>query len=301
MHFSMVRRVFLLFLLSLLGRPSNHLAVALLSCFPNKPTHNHVTVTVVRRSRFANGPDPSTKPNYEEITGPLGKTMDDLFLRVFRSKLSEQVGTDSTKPSSDYAAIAELAATMNQKYQPAEIQKRAQKVLIALFPSWMPPWYAVLFSRPFPAFSARMNAWATRVAGTWLMGECEINDVPIEFDSNDQVTKVGRQQGLLVKRCRFLEEAGCASVCVNSCKIPTQTFFLDKMGLPLTMEPNYETFECQFSFGRMPNVTTEMAALRTPCLAVCSTAGALRVKQIGSPLDDDELCMEEDQILRPSR
>ena len=103
------------------------------------------------------------------------------------------------------------------------------------------------------------------------MGECEINDVPVVDDGG-----VGKQQGLLVKRCRFLEESGCASVCVNSCKIPTQQFFLQEMGLPLTMEPNYETFECQFSFGRTPDATTEAMAQATPCLQRCPTAGSLR-------------------------
>ena len=78
-------------------------------------------------------------------------------------------------------------------------------------------------------FSARMNAWATWWAGTWLMGECEINDVVVDEG------ELGKDQGLLVKRCRFLQEAGCASVCVNSCKIPTQNFFLQDMGLPLTV------------------------------------------------------------------
>lgn len=116
-----------------------------------------------------------------------------------------------------------------------------------------------------------MNAWATLVGGTWLMGECQVNDI---VDDSGQVAK---DQGLLVKRCRFLEESGCASVCVNSCKIPTQNFFLQDMGLPLTMEPNYETFECQFSFGKTPSVATELEAMATPCLARCPTAGSLRL------------------------
>ena len=42
------------------------------------------------------------------------------------------------------------------------------------------------------------------------------------------------------------------------------------------MEPNYTTFECQFSFGKTPNATTELEATNTPCLARCPTAGALR-------------------------
>jgi hypothetical protein len=115
-----------------------------------------------------------------------------------------------------------------------------------------------------------MNAWATMVAGTWLMGECEINHV--ETDSGD----IGKHQGLLVKRCRFLEESGCASVCVNSCKIPTQSFFIEHMGLPLTMTPDYETFECQFAFGKTPTEQDELEAKETPCLASCPTAGSMR-------------------------
>ena len=114
-----------------------------------------------------------------------------------------------------------------------------------------------------------MNAWATWVAGTWLMGECEVNDIEIDG-------KILKDQGLLVKRCRFLEESGCASVCVNSCKIPTQNFFLEDMGLPLTMTPDYETHECQFDFGRKPGEQDELDAKNTPCLSRCPTAGSMR-------------------------
>jgi hypothetical protein len=160
-----------------------------------------------------------------------------------------------------------IAGAMNKQYPVSQVQTISQAVLVSLFPSWMPPWYSILFSKPFPQFSARMNAWATMVGGTWLMGECEVND-----------TEEGPNQGLLVKRCRFLEESGCASVCVNACKIPTQTFFQNNMGLALTMEPDYDTFECQFSFGKLPTETTEEVAKTTPCLMRCPSAGALRAQ-----------------------
>lgn len=101
------------------------------------------------------------------------------------------------------------------------------------------------------------------------MGECEVNDVEIDG-------KIYKDQGLLVKRCRFLEESGCASVCVNACKIPTQNFFIEDMGLPLTMTPDYETYECQFSFGVMPSLKEELEAKNTPCLARCPSAGGLK-------------------------
>jgi Beta-carotene isomerase D27-like, C-terminal len=34
--------------------------------------------------------------------------------------------------------------------------------------------------------------------------------------------QTGKMQGVLVERCRYLEQAGCASICINSCKVPTQ-------------------------------------------------------------------------------
>eukprot|EP00977_Amphora_coffeiformis_P016203 scaffold4947_cov160-Amphora_coffeaeformis.AAC.3 len=221
------------------------------------------------------GPSLDTKPDYESIVGPLGKFVDNVFQQVFRDELALQVvgeGNATAGIPDGYAGIVELAARMNREFahNRTEIHVRAQTVLRNLFPSWMPGSYAVLFSKPFPGFSSRMNAWATGVGGTWLMGECEINDV--EIDGGE----IGVGQGLLVKRCRFLEESGCASVCVNSCKIPTQNFFLQDMGLPLTMEPDYETYECQFSFGRTPDATTEFVAQSTPCLQRCPTAGSLR-------------------------
>jgi Beta-carotene isomerase D27-like, C-terminal len=203
------------------------------------------------------GPPLETKPDYENIVGPLGRWMDSLFMTVFRHQLeyyssttttlhnaasrndnnnSQQQQQQSPQPRplfsvhDEYQSIIDLAATMNRAYtNRTEIHVRAQRVLNSLFPSWMPSSYAILFSKPFPAFSARMNAWATYVAGTWLMGECEINNVAIDgdcenMDSNEQVVVSGIGQGLLVKRCRFLEESGCASICVNSCKIPTQKY-----------------------------------------------------------------------------
>lgn len=230
------------------------------------------------RPYFVSGPDPETVPDYESIHGPMGKTIDDVFLSMFRTKLAEQVGVDSDKEKTDYEGLMDLVKAMNARFSDrAEIQRRSQKTLSLLFPSWMPPSYSVLFSKPFPAFSSRMNAWATMVAGTWLMGECEVNDVEIDNEGT-----IGVGQGLLVKRCRFLEESQCASHCVNSCKIPTQNFFLEEMGLPLTMTPDYETYECQFTFGLAPDEASELEAKNTPCLSRCPSAGGLREKHNGN-------------------
>ena len=79
----------------------------------------------------------------------------------------------------------------------------------------------------------------------------------------------GYRQGVLLERCRVLEEGGCASVCLNVCKLPTQQFFTEEIGLPVTLEPNYETFECQFVYGRTPPPPELDKAFNTPCFGQC--------------------------------
>jgi hypothetical protein len=122
-------------------------------------------------------------------------------------------------------------------------------------------------ARPFPWLASRLNAFATLVTCQWLMGPSKLNDV--EIDGGKVSGRVlsstilipvrlleglsqpylhmqeGKGFGVLVDRCRYLEQSGCAAVCVNSCKVPTQEFFATKMGLPLTMTPNYENLSCQ--------------------------------------------------------
>ena len=113
------------------------------------------------------------------------------------------------------------------------------------------------------------------------MGECEVNDVELpqpaaagNSSGSAPAAVVGRRQGVLVKRCRYLEQAGCASVCLNSCKVPTQEFFAHDMGLALDITPNYEDFSCQFSFGRPPPPESADPAFATPCFTQCPTAAA---------------------------
>ena len=83
---------------------------------------------------------------------------------------------------------------------------------------------------------------------------------------------------MLVHRCRFLEEAACASVCVNVCKMPTQAFFNEEMGVAMRMEPDYETLECRFKFGVPPTEADEEDARNVACFAACPSAGSLRAR-----------------------
>jgi len=78
--------------------------------------------------------------------------------------------------------------------------------------------------------------------------------------------------GLEAKQCRYLLESGCKSACVNICKIPTQAFFNDVVGLPLRMTPDYEKGSCKFEFGLAPLPKEEDPAFTTPCYLGCSVS-----------------------------
>lgn len=225
------------------------------------------------------GPPVSTKPDYSSIHGPLGSLVDDVLMSIFRVKFAERLNRpdndiltpDSKLAPNDFMGLIELTSSMNSQYNNrTQVQELALDVLVSLFPPFILDRFPSWFARPFPEFSSRLCAWATVVGGTWLMGECEVNDIPAMENGS------GKRQGVLVKRCRFLEESQCASICVNSCKIPTQNFFRRNMGLDLTMTPDYETGECQFAYGRSPTEEEEREAKETPCLMRCPSGGGMR-------------------------
>lgn len=109
-------------------------------------------------ARTVAGPSPETKPDYENISGPLGKEVDRVFLKMFRDRLAENIGVDSSLPQvrksmklwnpmkrkpkltfcgrhskDDYQGIIELAEAMNARFSDRQmIQKIAQDTLRTL-------------------------------------------------------------------------------------------------------------------------------------------------------------------------
>jgi len=147
-----------------------------------------------------------------------------------------------------------------------------------------PPGFAGAFGgflRLFPKwFAARHAAAVTPMLLPWLVGEAEVNDAP--------KVRAGYKQGVLLKRCRVLEETGCAAVCANVCKHPTQKFFTEEIGLPVTLTPNYETFECQFTYGATPPSVEADPAFASPCFRQCGVSETLRDAECGNALESDE-------------
>jgi hypothetical protein len=216
-----------------------------------------------------------------------------LFEDTFRGALAKEAGVGRNALGGGYDGVIALSRLLSGRESNGEGARSAsRRVLRDLFPNWPPGapagrvgllhWFSVLFARPFPGFSAKLNAWVTWWAAQWLMGPCSLQRLDAAELAREgagglmAIPGDGHGQQLLVHRCRYLEVSGCASICVNCCKMPTQDFFNIDMGLPMRMLPDYETLECRFQFGVAPTAADEAEARAVPCLGKCPTATAVR-------------------------
>lgn len=205
---------------------------------------------------------------------------DDLLLAFFRSKMVKEVGWDSEKPG--YAGLMEVANRLMVKGKSAlETEQAAVRVLQSLFPPLLLVLYKALLA-PIAngQLAAMMLARATAISCQWLMGSCSVNSVTLPDGKS-------WSSGVFVEKCKYLEESKCLGICINTCKLPTQTFFKDHMGVDLYMEPNFEDYSCQFNFGVPPPPLDTDKALKEPCLDICTNAR--RRRELGRNSSPDEL------------
>ncbi|ONK63212.1 uncharacterized protein A4U43_C07F12550 [Asparagus officinalis] len=204
-----------------------------------------------------------SKPEYKP--GPL----DDLLLRFFRQKMVEEVGWDSEKAG--YVGLIEVANRLMMRGKSnLETEQSAVRVLKSLFP----PFILVLFKMLIAPIgggivASMMVARATALSCKWLMGPCSVNSVDLPDGSSCT-------SGVFVERCKYLEESKCIGICTSTCKLPTQTFFKDYMGVPLHMEPNFSDYSCQFKFGVPAPLPSCDEALQQACLEICPNANRRR-------------------------
>ncbi|KAL3849666.1 hypothetical protein ACJIZ3_011548 [Penstemon smallii] len=198
----------------------------------------------------------------EYSPGPI----DAVFLNVFRSKMAQEIGWDSEKPG--YDGLIDVAHRIMIGRSNSEATEAAVRIIKSLFPPWLLEFYKTLIT-PIAGgkVAAVMVARVTAVTCQWLMGTCTVNSVELPNGSS-------WSSGVFVEKCKYLDESKCVGVCINTCKLPTQTFFKEYMGVPLLMEPNFSDFSCQFKFGLLP--PEDDSVLKEPCLETCPTANQRR-------------------------
>lgn len=215
------------------------------------------------------GGNPSLRNHYLQLSPvdnklPNDRTEFDAFNRLLfdRFSLSVQQELRLPKPPSTFSNLIKNINKLTYTESGSRVSNRSKSILVRLFPPGLLPAYKVLFGS-FPSFSAWMNTRVTQWTTQWLMGNSTVQDLELA----DGTMK--SQQLLIVERCRFLEESGCIQTCIHACKVPTQNFFYEEMGLPVTLTPNMTDLSCRFSFGVVPVRIQEDVNLRHPCLSQC--------------------------------
>jgi Beta-carotene isomerase D27-like, C-terminal len=208
----------------------------------------------VPRCNMSRGPS-TPPPDYTALDA---KPQNIFFMHMFACRLADELGVQQPIISeTNYDVVMDLVSALTSRAngEASALTAAAVRVLETLFPAWLPPAFAALFSRPFPRFAAWLNAVVTIGATRWLMGPMKLAD-----DGSSTV---------VIERCRYLESNGCVGTCLNSCKIATESFFETTMGLPLYISPDFTDFSCKFAFGVEPPPDKEQTCLTESCFTTC--------------------------------
>ncbi|KAL0016123.1 hypothetical protein SO802_003192 [Lithocarpus litseifolius] len=266
---------------------------SLISLDKNQDTENLMVVLSLQVVQFRPSPPPqhfplhSHRPSKGNIIrcgiaepsgepAPLGqktKYNDGFFERAFMTLFARKMekfaapvkaGTETKKNGwwdHDYESFVEVSKRVMQGRSRMQQQQVVREVLLSMLPPGAPAQFKKLF--PPTKWAAEFNAALTVPFFQWLVGPSEV--VEVEVDG------VKQQSGVLIKKCRYLENSGCVGMCVNMCKFPTQDFFTNEFGLPLTMIPNFEDMSCEMVYGQVPPPFEEDPVSKQPCYAdICS-------------------------------
>nr|QCL07940.1 chloroplast carotenoid isomerase [Nervilia fordii] len=177
----------------------------------------------------------------EASTAPMGEKteyrdglVEKAFMGLFAGKMEKYASGGKGKKrwvwEWDYDGFVDVSRRVmvgRSRQQQLEV---VREVLLSMLPPGAPAQFRKLF--PPTQWAAEFNAAITVPFFYWLVGPSEVIEV--------EVNGMKQKSGVHIKKCRYLENSGCVAMCVNMCKIPTQDFFTNDFGLPLTMNPNTE-------------------------------------------------------------
>lgn len=193
----------------------------------------------------------------------------------FSSVMSKQLGGAPFDGSWD--GFVDLSREIMRGRNSKEQQETVAGVLAGLLPPQAPERFRRWF--PLNKRNAEFNAFITVLGFAWLVGPSQLKEVEVEFEGR----KEKWMSGVTIKKCRYLESSGCVGMCTNMCKLPTQRFFTDTFGLPLTMNPNFEDLSCEMIFGQAPPPIEEDKVYMQPCFATQCNLGTVSRKNLKEP------------------
>ncbi len=192
--------------------------------------------------------------------------LDQILLRIFRNlvvKYTDGVGV-SDKPSIEGLLEQGRKYMLKPDQTPEAQHTMVKNTLGGLMTPVLPPFYRIFMTGIVPSnFDWIPEDWRGKQIGPWFYAPYLTSIVTPTFfgflvgPSYPNRRMDGQRGGLVVEKCKFLQQSGCKGLCLHQCKIPAQEFFSDTLGLDLTVKPNFETQECQWSFGEVCHYTID--------------------------------------------
>ncbi|XP_042011908.1 beta-carotene isomerase D27, chloroplastic-like isoform X3 [Salvia splendens] len=164
--------------------------------------------------------DASTKTSYND------NCFDRLAINYLSQSLQSASGMRSGKEG--YEGLVEAATMASRRFN--SIQQKG--VVIDTLKAALPAPLLLLIKKTAPPskFSRELFAVFTTIFFAWLIGPCQVKESEFEGRKENNV--------VYVPKCRFLEETNCVGMCTNLCKMPSQLFIKDSLGMPITMVPS---------------------------------------------------------------
>jgi hypothetical protein len=185
--------------------------------------------------------------------------IDRFFIWLISRQISQVLGA-GTKVSG-YGGFVDLSKQIMQGRNAQQQQAIVAKVLQSIVPA--PVLWAIRTFFPPTRLVCVLNAWFASQLFEWLVGPCEVAEAEVNLADG---TVRSQPSAVYIKKCRYLADSGCVGMCVNMCKVPTQTFFTEKFGIPLTLTPDFEDLSCKMIFGQIPAAPEVDPAYKQPCL-----------------------------------
>ncbi len=188
--------------------------------------------------------------------------LDRLFIWLFSRKMANAIGAQTA--ISGYGGFVDLSKQIMQGRNAREQQAAVAQVLQSLVPA--PVRWVIRTAFAPTRLVCVLNAWFAAQMFEWLVGPCEVTQADVKG-----LDGTVRQQpsAVHIQKCRYLADSQCVGMCVNMCKLPTQAFFTEKFGIPLTMTPDFGDLSCKMIFGEMPLAPKDDPAFSEPCLSEC--------------------------------
>ncbi|XP_020242076.1 beta-carotene isomerase D27, chloroplastic [Asparagus officinalis] len=213
-----------------------------------RPTRSPKVIYPYRVSAVTTKP---VSPTEEKKTVYSDNWFDRLAIRHLSQSVQAATGLRNEKEG--YDSLMEAASMAARNFDVKDQQMLVTEALKKAFPK--PILGMIRAVTPPSKFSREYFAAFTTLFFPWLVGKCEVRES--EFHGRKEKNVV------FIPKCRFLEGTNCAGMCTNLCKIPSQKFIKDSLGMPVHMSPNFEDMSCEMIFGQEP--PKDDPALKQPC------------------------------------